>query len=433
MDTRLVRYALGATLALTALLPFLFVRAFGVNVLFWDQFEFVPTLARFYEGQLTLGDLTALHNEHRLFFPRLIMLGLAALTRYDSVAEMYFNAGLLAALGVVLLHLHVRTFGASGRSLLTFLPVPVLLFTWRQHENLLWGWQLQITLCALCSVVSLWLLEGVRGLGARWVGATAAALVATFSFGSGVILWPVGLGLLLWQGRREGRLPWRATGAWAAVAAIAGVLYVWGYQRPPGHPNPWHFLQSPVGSVYFLLSTLGSAAADHPSTAAAFGALLVAGAGVVLVELRRRRVASGPLPLAMGLLLFAFISAVLVLIGRSGFGRDFSITSRYVTLTLFGFVGLHRAILALEEPTRRGLLMGLLLTATVSSGFASFIGGMASGHLRRNMMLHHRELLLTFPARGDRELERLFPNAPAVRERAALLERLKLNAFAPDP
>jgi hypothetical protein len=432
-EARWVRYALKAALALSAVLPFFYVRKFGVNALFWDQFEFVPALARFYEGQLSLWDLTALHNEHRLFFPRLIMLGLAALTRYDNVAEMYFNAGLLVALGAVLLHIHVRTFGASNRSLLAFLPVPVLLFTWRQYENLLWGWQLQITLCALCAVVSLWLLEGVRDVGARWAGATAAAFVATFSFGSGTLLWPLGLVLMFWRGRREGRMPWRAMGAWTAVAAVSGVMYVWDYQRPDLLPDPWHFLRHPVGSVYFLLATLGSSAADHASTAAAFGTLLLVAGGVVALELRRKRAAPGPLPLATGLLLFALATAVLVLIGRSGFGRDFGVTSRYTTLTLFAFIGLHRAILALEDPTRRGLLTGLLLAATVSCGFASFIGGVSAGYSRKAMMGQHRQVLLTFEHRGDHELERLFFKASDVRERAALLKRLKLNAFATEP
>src|SRR5438128_1219761 len=102
LEARGVRYVLLLALVLPALLPFNFVYRFGVNLPYWDQWELVPLLAKLHDGQLTLADLTAQHNEHRIFFPRLIMLGLATLTRYNTVAEMYFNAGLLVVLGAVL-------------------------------------------------------------------------------------------------------------------------------------------------------------------------------------------------------------------------------------------------------------------------------------------------------------------------------------------
>ncbi|WP_224248618.1 hypothetical protein [Hyalangium gracile] len=431
VEARWVRYALFLALGLPAFLPLNFVYRFGVNVPFWDQWEFVPLLVSFHEGHLTLAELTAQHNEHRLFFPRLIMLGLAALTRYNALAEMYLNVGLLLALGAVLLQAHVRAFGASNRSLLAFLPVPWLVFTFRQSENLVWGWQLQITLCVLCGVVSLRLLEGVRGLGARWAGAAAAAFVATFSFGSGLALWPVGLIALLWQGRREGRTPWRAVLGWVLAAALAYGLFAWGFQRPGHHPEPQAFLKKPVDSVLFMLATLGSVTSDTFPTAVAFGALLLVGAGGVLLEVRRGRVEDGPTTFALGLILFAGAAAFLVLVGRAGFGREYGLTSRYSTFTLLGFVGLHRALLTLREPSRRGLLMGVLLCAAMTSGFWSFTSGLDAGYILRNQGRQNREALLTFETRKDEELERMYGHVSLVRQRAVDLRRLELSVFAP--
>ncbi|HEX8698890.1 MAG TPA: hypothetical protein VF815_08635 [Myxococcaceae bacterium] len=431
MEARWVRYALFVLLAFPAFLPFNFVYRFGVNSLHWDQWEFVPALVRFFDGELRLSDLTSQHNEHRLFFPRLIMLGLAALTRYDNRAEMYFNAALLVAIGAVLLRAHVRSFGASNRSLFAFLPVPWLLFTWRQYENLLWGWQLQITLCALGCVGSLWLLDGVKGLGRRWLGATAAAIVATFSFGSGITIWPVGVLLMLWQGRRDGSIPWRAIGAWLAVAAVAGVMFTWNFQRPGLTPSPLYFLQDPQGSSQFLLAILGSVATDHLATSAAFGAMLLAACGVLFLERRRQRLEPGPTTFALGLILFAGASALLVLLGRAGFGKDFGLTSRYITLTMFGFIGLHRAVLALKEPTHRGLLMGILLAATVASVFSSFTSGLSSGFGSRSHHRRNREILLSLDKRPDEEVALLYVHVHEVRKRTEDLKRLGLNVFTP--
>jgi len=67
-----------------ALVPLAFllcvVARYAVPVPYWDQWEFVPLLEKTYHGQLTFHDLWAQHNEHRILFPRIIMLALAHLT-----------------------------------------------------------------------------------------------------------------------------------------------------------------------------------------------------------------------------------------------------------------------------------------------------------------------------------------------------------------
>ncbi|HYH97425.1 hypothetical protein [Hyalangium sp.] len=430
-QSRWIRYLIFLALAFPAFLPFNYVYRFGVNVPFFDQWEFVPTLVDFYEGRLTLEALFAQHNEHRIFFPRLIMLGLAALTRWNTVAEMYFNAALLVALGAVLLHAHVRAYGASNRSLIAFLPIAWLVFTFRQYNNLIWGWQIQITLCVLFSVLSLLLLDGTRGLGARWAGATGAAFVASFSFGSGMAIWPVGLIALLWQGRLEGRTAWRAVLGWSVAGTLAVVLYTWNRHSNFDHPDPWTFLRSPGDSFLFMLGALGAVTADTFPTAMAFGALFLAGLGVIAFELRRRRVEQGPTTFALGLVLYAGAAAVLVLISRAGYGREYGLSSRYTTFTVLAFVGLHRALLALQAPERRSLLMGVVLSAAMISGFWSFTTGISEGLHERKQMRVNRAIVRTFATQPEGELQRLFPYPAVVRQNAPGLQRHELSVFAP--
>ena len=57
------------------------IARWGVDLPFWDQWEFVPLLEKMAGADLQLQDLTARHNEHRIFFPRLVMLALAWLSR----------------------------------------------------------------------------------------------------------------------------------------------------------------------------------------------------------------------------------------------------------------------------------------------------------------------------------------------------------------
>src|SRR6185503_3278270 len=63
------------------------VSRYSVDVPFYDQWEFLPLLDKMYQEQLTFGDLWAQFNEHRIFFPKLLMLGLARLTHWNIRCE----------------------------------------------------------------------------------------------------------------------------------------------------------------------------------------------------------------------------------------------------------------------------------------------------------------------------------------------------------
>ncbi|MEO8349442.1 MAG: hypothetical protein ABI610_11060, partial [Acidobacteriota bacterium] len=66
--------------AVAALLPWGLLAALvarnALDVPLIDQWSFVPMIERFYTGTLTAFDLWSQHGEHRLIFPRLVMLGL---------------------------------------------------------------------------------------------------------------------------------------------------------------------------------------------------------------------------------------------------------------------------------------------------------------------------------------------------------------------
>jgi len=57
-----------------AIVTALLFKATAVNMPFWDDWERVPYIQMWHEGTLSLKVLYALHIDHRMFFPRLIML-----------------------------------------------------------------------------------------------------------------------------------------------------------------------------------------------------------------------------------------------------------------------------------------------------------------------------------------------------------------------
>jgi hypothetical protein len=171
------------------------VKYYGVNSPWMDDWKVTILLQHYHAGTLTWGELAAQHVDHRLFLPRLIFIGLASLFgEWDLTIEMLFSA-LLAALIVGLL---ARTLRRLGVSVPAVLLAGWVLLSPMQWENMLWGFQLQFYLLVLLTVwaVSLVALAGHLGW-RRHLGLAALCFGSSYSIGSGIFLWAIVLGCLL--------------------------------------------------------------------------------------------------------------------------------------------------------------------------------------------------------------------------------------------
>jgi len=62
----------------------------GVDVPVLDEWDdTAPLFEKVADGSLGFGDFYAQHNEHRIFFPRLIFVALGRLTHWDIRAELW--------------------------------------------------------------------------------------------------------------------------------------------------------------------------------------------------------------------------------------------------------------------------------------------------------------------------------------------------------
>jgi len=176
-----------------AALPYLYVRAFGVNVVFADAWDMVLVFRKFSSGRLTFADFYAQHNEHRMFFPRVAELLLGLLTRYNNVAEMYVVVSSFLITAAVLLVAFRREIGLP---LIFFVPVALLIFSFRQYENMLFGFQINFAFTQTFGVLALYLLYSSSRDNFRayaFAAALGSATIASFSTAQGLLVWPAGL------------------------------------------------------------------------------------------------------------------------------------------------------------------------------------------------------------------------------------------------
>jgi len=152
-------------ITLPILFYFWYISANGTNVIVADEWHvYIPLFKKLSTGTLTIADLFNQHNEHRIFFPRLIFLFFGYLTHFNTKAFLYFSASLLVLTLIGIFISYTRFFGVNKESIWKFLPVCYLLFSLVQFENTLWGFQMAWYMVTFFSVLSFIFLENVYNM-----------------------------------------------------------------------------------------------------------------------------------------------------------------------------------------------------------------------------------------------------------------------------
>lgn len=335
------------------------------DVPYHDQWDLLPVLDRWYQGQLQFQDLLVPHNGHILLLPQLLMLGLAWLTHWNTLAEVVCNLLLGAVNYVLLLRLLCTGPGSTPSPALTRLPLAVLAFSLAQADNWLWGWQLQVPLCLSAVLAGTAALHTLHSPARAVMIASLCALAASTSFAAGLVFWFAAIPLV-WQRGRGWLLLWLA---FTVACASAYLLLL----RQAGSALPTPTSPDSIASVLLslihnTLTCLGSLPGRlHLSIATAVGLLGAGGMAWLLCQ----PATTGQRAMLACLALFSLGAALLVAISRGSFGSEQMLASRYTTLTLPLWGSLLCSLLSFPHRIRwAGWLLVLLATATSAASFA---------------------------------------------------------------
>ena len=422
-----------------AVLPYLYVRAFGVNVVFADAWDMVLVFHKFFSGRLTFADLYAQHNEHRMFFPKGAELLLGLLTRYNNVAEMYVVVSCFLITAVVLLVAFRREIGLP---LIFFVPVALLIFSFRQYENMLWGFQISFAFTQTFGVLALYLLSSSRGnFGAyAFAAALGSATIASFSTAQGLLVWPAGLlGLLLGSVARPGKKV--LLGLWGIVGVAEWVAYFVDYHTPRGHPPLLDALGHIGTAPGYFLTLLGSALFWRPEHAYE-GGLVIGCLALAMFLATYGRGVLREYPFWISLLFYSSFILATITLGRSGmFGVWQAALSRYTTLSILAVASIYALLAKMVFATTASVLRTVLLLALFGiillSAGVSYRDGIEVGRAQEVSGERAAHVLETYRSQPDARLVALYPRPETVRSRAPFLERLGYNVFSeplpPDP
>jgi hypothetical protein len=268
----------------------IYIRAFGSNVPFDDEWFLVPAVT--HHQAVSLKYLWSLHNEHRIFIPRLVYLGLAKLTGGDFRAGMYLIAAGLMAIAAAMMVAAKRLRGWTSYADAFF---PLVFLHVAHGENLLWSFQVTflsstVLVCALLLLV----LRSQHTLTWRTALASGLCLVGLPLCGANglSLVLPMAVWLAFWAIRD--RVPKRPAGTvnlvMVALLSIAALvllaLYFIGFSRAGPASADWQATVRVAGQ--FLTSGFGFGALNWwPYVAYAHVALLVFSVAVLLLRWRQ--------------------------------------------------------------------------------------------------------------------------------------------------
>lgn len=286
--------------------------------------------------------LFSFHNEHRIFYTRLLFLADTHL--FGGSLHFLIVVNYLLVLAALFLFVHIYTRIGIKRSFIPFVLVSVLFF-WGQHENMTWEFQSQFFLTSLMPLAAYYCFSRAASGGgdeARYFFLSVAlGVLSTLTMVSGLAVLP-----MLTMGAAVLRMPVKRVAVLAALSiAVCAAFFLLG-------PSSWQgsgtaLKDNPKALIHYTLvylgnpfSVLGGATLRGVSIAAAAGAVfMVLTVFACIVALKKRSENTIYVCLALFILHVAGIAFVTGY-GRVALGVEQAFSSRYVTPSVMAWSAL---------------------------------------------------------------------------------------------
>lgn len=199
---------------------------YAVDIPAWDEWEIVTLVDKFYSGTLTFRDIFAQHNEHRIILGKIIMLANVVLTHWNIYIELAVNILFAIGTSIVIFLMTERINGLTEiRKMIIYFVSACLIFSFGQTGNWLSGFQMQILMCVFFTVVSSSVILQNTTI------AIIFAVLASFSFAGGILVWPAGFIVLCLHAYLSGEKSLSKIFLWLIAGIVTICLYFYDFRQ----------------------------------------------------------------------------------------------------------------------------------------------------------------------------------------------------------
>ena len=444
---RFVRVLTVALIVAPVVAYFWLIHRYARNVVFYDQWSDIRLVSH-----PSFSALWLQHNENRILFPNLVVLLLAHTTHLNIVIEEFLSATLLVGATALIALAHHRR--SPSTPWFAYTPLVLLLFSFVQDGDTLWGFQLAWYMVLLALAGCIYLLDRPKLVGPIFAAAVVIAVVGSFSSLQGLLIWPVGM-VLNYQ-RRRGR-SWQL--GWILSGVITTVVYFYDLNSSTANPGGSFALTHLDRSLLFFLTAIGNifggqvydvygarvpGAPDLGSAGTIGLGLLVFVCAVLTIAIFVRRDVGTPGPIGVSLVLFGLLFAASMTIARSWGGLAGAGFSRYMTFDILILAGCYLALLGRPPAERHRTLLPVVRSIIVTLVALQVVLGTVEGLAYARGWERHEVAIANITENIDSASNaqigaQLYPNAQyhpwlaaEVRDWVHEAERQRLSLFSSD-
>ncbi|WP_449417175.1 hypothetical protein [Phormidium nigroviride] len=320
-----------------------FVASFSVNFPVHDQWRLVSLFDKVAVGNATFEDFWALHSNHRIVFPKIIITILAFISNWNINYEICLSICFSIVTFAAMYKLSSSQAKNRGDNLFHLANILTCLwvFSLVQHENWLWGFQLAWFLVNLCVTSAIFILSFESKLlpNFRLSIAGICCGIASFSLAQGLLSWLAVIPSIVAVGGSIAQIRKRLS-IWILLFVGTCTLYFINY-HPKRQLSMISLLEKPLVTVNYFFNLLGSPIVRLPVISGLVGLIIFllfvffvfhCIKNFITANYDRDRDAAPWLSLG----LFSVLSAIFITVGRARFGANHAIeSSRYTTVSIF--------------------------------------------------------------------------------------------------
>ncbi|MEI0567389.1 hypothetical protein [Brachyspira pulli] len=297
----------------------------SINVPIYDDWELLVYYDKIKTSNMNIIELLSFlfsqHNEHRIFFPRLISIPILALTKWNVEIIMFISFFIYIIGCFIIVKYYINNF--KDRYFIIILSI--ILFSLKQFNNITWAFQIAWFMIFTLSVLSFYFyyLYTKNNKNIYIIYTIIFGFIASFSSAQGLIIWLsfITLFILLILSKEINRIDKLSIVILILFGAICFILYFYNFKRPSGHQKL--FSGNLINTFFAGISS--SISNDNIFLGVILFLLSIF---IVIYLINRKKIFDNAFLLLLLILSYGFIASITI--SRAWLGP---IGSRYITFT----------------------------------------------------------------------------------------------------